>query len=222
MKKFLMIGTLVFAASAAAETAVAAEFYVVRDATTKKCTVVDTKPTTTTTTIVDNGTFKTKTEAETGMKTMKVCTRINDRPFQGERAAASPRPFLLGERKISATVSQRLDQQGKGRRQSGGGSGNTGDSPKTADTSRPAPGSGGRRRGAPRTWSSGRYARPKPASTAFMRSADVVEHQLAFDPNLQFASTLFELPGLDAAVGRQADIDAVDARSGPAALAGFG
>ena len=52
----------------------AAEFYVVRDATTKKCTVVETKPTTTTTTIVDNGIFKTKTEAETGMKTMKVCT----------------------------------------------------------------------------------------------------------------------------------------------------
>ena len=73
MKKFLMIGALVFAASAA-QTAVAAEFYVVRDATTKKCTVVDTKPTTTTATIVDNGTFKTKTEAETGMKTMKVCT----------------------------------------------------------------------------------------------------------------------------------------------------
>jgi hypothetical protein len=70
-----MIGTLVFAASAVAETAVAAEFYVVRDAATKKCTIVDTKPTTTTTTtIVDNGTFKTKTEAETGMKTMKVCT----------------------------------------------------------------------------------------------------------------------------------------------------
>jgi N-methylhydantoinase A/oxoprolinase/acetone carboxylase beta subunit len=74
LKKFLMIGTLVLAASAVAGSAVAAEFYVVRDATTKKCTVVDTKPTTTTVTIVDNGTFKTKTEAETGMKTMKVCT----------------------------------------------------------------------------------------------------------------------------------------------------
>lgn len=74
LKKFLMIGTLVVAASVVAEIAVAAEFYVVRDASTKKCTVVDTKPTTTTTTIVDNGTFKTKTEAETGMKTMKVCT----------------------------------------------------------------------------------------------------------------------------------------------------
>jgi hypothetical protein len=69
-----MIGALAFAASAIAETAVAAEFYVVRDTTTKKCTVVDAKPTSTTTTIVDNGVFKTKTEAETGMKTMKVCT----------------------------------------------------------------------------------------------------------------------------------------------------
>lgn len=74
LKKFLMIGTLVFAASAVTQSAVAAEFYVVRDATTKKCTIVDTRPTTTTTTIVDNGTFKTRTEAETGMKTMKVCT----------------------------------------------------------------------------------------------------------------------------------------------------
>ena len=74
MKKSLMIGATAVAISAFAGSAVAAEFYVVRDATTKKCTVVDTKPTTTTTTIVDNGTFKTKTEAETSMKTMKVCT----------------------------------------------------------------------------------------------------------------------------------------------------
>jgi hypothetical protein len=74
LKKTLLIGALAFAASTIAQTAMAAEFYVVRDTTTKKCTVVDTKPTTTTTTVVDNGIFKTKTEAETGMKTMKVCT----------------------------------------------------------------------------------------------------------------------------------------------------
>ena len=80
MKKFLMIGALAFAATTVAETAMAAEFYVVRDATTKKCTVVDTKPTTTTTTVVDNGTYKTKTEAETGMKTMKVCTGVTTDP----------------------------------------------------------------------------------------------------------------------------------------------
>jgi len=74
LKKFLMIGALAFAATTVAETAMAAEYYVVRDSTTKKCTVVETKPTSTTTTIVDNGVYKTKTEAETGMKTTKVCT----------------------------------------------------------------------------------------------------------------------------------------------------
>lgn len=73
MKKLVMIGALAFAASTVAGSAMA-DFYVVRDASTKKCTIVDSKPTTTTTTVVDNGTFKTKTEAETGMKTMKVCT----------------------------------------------------------------------------------------------------------------------------------------------------
>jgi hypothetical protein len=74
LKKFLMIGALAFAATTLAETAMAAEYYVVRDSTTKKCTVVETKPTGTTTTVVDNGIYKTKTEAETGMKTTKVCT----------------------------------------------------------------------------------------------------------------------------------------------------
>ncbi len=74
MKNLLIVGAIAFAATSIAQTASAAEFYVVRDATTKKCTIVDTKPTTTTTTVVDNGMFKTKTEAETGMKTMKVCS----------------------------------------------------------------------------------------------------------------------------------------------------
>lgn len=74
MKKFLMIAALAFAATTFAETAMSAEYYVVRDSTTKKCTVVDSKPTSTTTTVVDNGIYKTKTEAETGMKTTKVCT----------------------------------------------------------------------------------------------------------------------------------------------------
>ena len=73
MKKFLM-SSAVAAFAVTSAFAPTSEFYVVRDATTKKCTIVDKKPTTTTTTIVDNGTFKTRTEAETGMKTMKVCT----------------------------------------------------------------------------------------------------------------------------------------------------
>ena len=49
------------------------EFLVVRDSTTKKCTVVDAKPTSTTTTVVENGQFPTKEQAETAMKGMKVC-----------------------------------------------------------------------------------------------------------------------------------------------------
>ena len=73
MKKLVL--SIALAAFTIAPTAAqTTEFYVVRDTTTKKCTIVDKKPTTTTTTVVDNGTFKTRTEAETGMKSMKVCT----------------------------------------------------------------------------------------------------------------------------------------------------
>ena len=72
MKKLIVCGALAtFALSTPA--ASAAEFYIVRDATTKKCTVVDSKPTTTTTTVVGNG-YKTKVEAESAVKTTKVCT----------------------------------------------------------------------------------------------------------------------------------------------------
>ncbi|WP_420964298.1 hypothetical protein [Bradyrhizobium sp. B120] len=52
------------------------EFYVVQDVKTKKCTIVDQKPVDTTTTVVSpSGTiYKTRSEAETGMKTVKICT----------------------------------------------------------------------------------------------------------------------------------------------------
>jgi hypothetical protein len=50
------------------------EYYVVQDTKTKKCTIVDKKPTTTTTvTQVGPVAFKTRQEAESGMKTIKVC-----------------------------------------------------------------------------------------------------------------------------------------------------
>jgi hypothetical protein len=75
MKKLLISTALVAAFVATSAFAQpAAGFYVVRDATTKKCTIVDQKPTTTTTTVVGDGVYKTRTEAETGMKTIKVCT----------------------------------------------------------------------------------------------------------------------------------------------------
>ena len=75
MKSLALSALIAVAAttSAFAQATVSSEFYVVRDEATKKCTIVDKKPTTTTT-IVDNGVFKTRAEAETGMKTMKVCT----------------------------------------------------------------------------------------------------------------------------------------------------
>ena len=88
MKKLLLSSAVVAftLTSAFAQTTVSSEYYVVRDATTKKCTIVDKKPTTTTT-IVDNGIFKTRTEAETGMKTMKVCTETDLRSVNSSQSS---------------------------------------------------------------------------------------------------------------------------------------
>ena len=64
--------TLAFSASALAQTG---EFYVVQDVKTKKCTIVDKKPTTTTEfTLMGTTVYKTRDEAQTGMKSVKVCT----------------------------------------------------------------------------------------------------------------------------------------------------
>ena len=75
MKRILLATGLAMAfATAAYAQTTSTEWYVVQDASTKKCMVVDKKPTTTTTTVVGSGVYKTKTEAETGMKSVKVCT----------------------------------------------------------------------------------------------------------------------------------------------------
>ena len=50
------------------------EYYVVQDVATKKCTIVDKKPTTTSMVQVGPVAFKSRTEAETGMSSVKVCT----------------------------------------------------------------------------------------------------------------------------------------------------
>lgn len=66
----VFIGAL--ATSAIAQTT---EFYLVQDVKTKKCTIVDKKPTTTTeVSVLGSTVYKTRTEAEAGMKTVKVCT----------------------------------------------------------------------------------------------------------------------------------------------------
>src|SRR5690349_2538988 len=66
---------VVAAMTAVAAPAFAQSFYVVQDVKTKKCTVTETKPSSTEVTVVSGDTvYKTKAEAETGMKTVKVCT----------------------------------------------------------------------------------------------------------------------------------------------------
>ena len=51
-------------------------YYVAQDVKTKKCTIVDKKPadTPTMTILGDGAVFKTRTEAEGSMKSIKVCT----------------------------------------------------------------------------------------------------------------------------------------------------
>jgi len=74
--KFIIATALV--ASFVAPAFAADEFYVVQDTATKKCTIVEKKPTETTMTIVSpSGTvYKSRTEAEAGMKTVKVCSSM--------------------------------------------------------------------------------------------------------------------------------------------------
>jgi hypothetical protein len=75
MKRLAWTAVLVTAFSTAALAQITTEFYVVQDVKTKKCTVVDKKPATTTeVTVVSDGVYKSRTEAETGMKSVKVCT----------------------------------------------------------------------------------------------------------------------------------------------------
>jgi hypothetical protein len=71
--RLIAAAALVIAFSAPA---LAQEFYIVQDTATKKCTIVEQKPTSSTMTVVTPaGTvYKTRTEAEAGMKTVKVCT----------------------------------------------------------------------------------------------------------------------------------------------------
>ena len=65
----------VAALTSMAAPAFAQSFYVVQDVKTKKCTITESKPTTTETTVVSGDTvYKTRAEAETGMKSVKVCT----------------------------------------------------------------------------------------------------------------------------------------------------
>ena len=72
MKRWIMSAAIVALATPALAQS---GFYIVQDATTKKCTIVSERPTSTTTTVVGPSgvTYTTRAEAEAGMKTVKVC-----------------------------------------------------------------------------------------------------------------------------------------------------
>jgi hypothetical protein len=73
MKKLLIsVALIVIATPAFAQSS----FFIVQDSATKKCTITSERPTSTTTTVVSPSgvTYTTRAEAETGMKTVKVCT----------------------------------------------------------------------------------------------------------------------------------------------------
>jgi hypothetical protein len=71
-----LIAGVALVASLAAPAFAADEFFVVQDAKTKKCAVVDKKPTEASMTVVGptGAVYKSKAEAEAGMKTAKVCS----------------------------------------------------------------------------------------------------------------------------------------------------
>ncbi|MBV8753069.1 MAG: hypothetical protein JO328_09430 [Hyphomicrobiales bacterium] len=52
-----------------------ADYYIVHDSTTKKCTITESRPTVATTKVVgpDGTVYKTREEATSAMKTVKVC-----------------------------------------------------------------------------------------------------------------------------------------------------
>ena len=83
MKTILTLGLLVaFTAPAIAQsttvettTSGGQGFYIVQDASTKRCTVTREKPTGSSVTVVSGNTvYKTETEAQSAVKTTKVCT----------------------------------------------------------------------------------------------------------------------------------------------------
>ena len=57
----------------------AAEFYIMRDLTTQKCTVVDKRPVTAvkTITLASDAIYKTRKDAESAMRAIKVCSPQN-------------------------------------------------------------------------------------------------------------------------------------------------
>lgn len=67
-----------------------ADFYIVQDTSTKRCSVVEQRPTTQTSVIVGDGkVYTSRTEAEGALKTVKVCESAGT--VGGPAAPATPR-----------------------------------------------------------------------------------------------------------------------------------
>jgi hypothetical protein len=73
-----LVAAAALAASFAVPAFAADAFYVAQDVKSKKCTVVDKKPTESSMTDVSPAgvVYKTRAEAEAGMKTVKVCPSL--------------------------------------------------------------------------------------------------------------------------------------------------
>ena len=74
MRKVILAGAILGGLIAPSAAQTVTEYYIVRNPETKRCTIVTERPTTTTMVIVGDRAFKTRTEAESGLKTTKICT----------------------------------------------------------------------------------------------------------------------------------------------------
>jgi hypothetical protein len=83
MKKVL-IATVAVAALA---TPALADFWIVQDTSTKRCPIVEQKPTATTMTVVggDGKVYKTRVEADSALKTEKICETTTGGPAPAPR-----------------------------------------------------------------------------------------------------------------------------------------
>ena len=72
--KILCLAAATFAVSSLVS-AQSAEFHVVQDTRTKRCTIVDKRPSPSTyVTLVSSASYRTQAEAEAGLLSLKVCT----------------------------------------------------------------------------------------------------------------------------------------------------
>jgi hypothetical protein len=75
LAKYLVGTALAITVAASVWAQTAAEYYVVQDATSQTCTIVEKRPEPSATNVVQvaPGSFKSRSEAEEGMKSIKVC-----------------------------------------------------------------------------------------------------------------------------------------------------